>query len=160
MSEIQGRDSGPLLEMRTWFREGSPGRPWAASFQTLPCSLCLHHTSFLAGLQLAKFNFAPAPLHLPFPLLGTSFPHPQPPPPRYPHHLLLHFIWLLLNVTSSESLPDLKNPTSHTVFPTSIPCFRFNTTCDHSFCFVYSFVDRLPQAPWRQEFCLIPGICI
>ena len=61
VSEIQGRDSGPLLEMRIWFREGSPGRPWAASFQTLPCSLCFHHTSFLAGLQLAKLNFAPAP---------------------------------------------------------------------------------------------------
>ena len=77
-SEIQGRDSGPLLEVRIWLREGSLGRPWAAPFQILPCSLCFPHTSFLAGLQLAKLNFAPAPLHLPFSLLGASFPHPHP----------------------------------------------------------------------------------
>lgn len=134
--------------MRIWFREGSLGRPWAAPFQILPGSLLPSHQLPLLDYNLpssilCSSTFTP-------PLLSAwnilSHPHPLHPDIYIIHSFTSFGSSVKCHLFRESSRPKTPLPT---VFPTSIPCFRFNTTCDHSFCFVYSLVDCLPQAPWR-----------
>ena len=113
--------------MRIRSREDSPSRPWAP----LPgssSSLCFHHTSLLAQLELARLILVLAHLCLPFPLPGNFFP----PDSHIPYSFTS--FRSLLSDTSSESLSvDLEHPPPHPVFSNSLPCFALPSPC---FCFV------------------------